>query len=394
MRKKSPAGRMPKEKKTKKIVKKIKADYPPASKAGRRGKEFNKPATREKTSRAKVPLKTSVKKDIDREKEKSVKKKEKPVVKSSSPNKEKLSVRESSVKKKGQAVLKKIKTVSSGKPKTVLTGKGKVVKKAKPLDPSAKAGTVKKGSLPRTKKKAAPISSVKSSRERKDTAGSQETPKKVEKRKMQPVAAKKKRVLSGKLRKDKVQKILLPEVDGQEMRQKKIAKADRVKGLKGKTATKRKETKKAVGGGESGKIFAYVALEPLLVEYGENEIVLITVDPHQLFAFWEVREDELKRFKGILTIRLYDISGIDFDYMDANRYVDREVRERIGDLYLEVEPAKEYIADIGTLSSEGIFITIARSLKVSTPCIALSEVCETPAQIVETIVKVGYSSNK
>ena len=43
------------------------------------------------------------------------------------------------------------------------------------------------------------------------------------------------------------------------------------------------------------------------------------------------------------------------------------MNDRIGDGYISVSPERDYIADIGIVYSEGIFITVARSLKVSTP---------------------------
>jgi hypothetical protein len=106
--------------------------------------------------------------------------------------------------------------------------------------------------------------------------------------------------------------------------------------------------------------------EILPTEYGENYITLMTVDPFKIFAFWEVREDTTKIFKGDLTVRIYDITGIDFDSMDANSYLDIRVAERIGKSYIDVGSDKEFIADIGIIY-DGIFITIARSHKVSTP---------------------------
>lgn len=129
--------------------------------------------------------------------------------------------------------------------------------------------------------------------------------------------------------------------------------------------------------------------EALPTEYGENGITLMTVDPYKLFAFWEVREDTLKIFKGDLSIRVYDVTGIDFDRMDANSYFDIPVSERIGKLYIDVSPAKEFIADIGIMY-EGIFITIARSNKISTPYAEISEEGLLPQKLYETGLCVGY----
>lgn len=112
--------------------------------------------------------------------------------------------------------------------------------------------------------------------------------------------------------------------------------------------------------------FPPVRIEALPSEYGENVITLMPVNPFTLFAFWEVSNDTLNIFKGALNLRVYDVTGIDFNTTDAHSFIDKAVSERVGKIYLDVGPAKEYIADIGILYN-GIFIGIARSTRVFTP---------------------------
>jgi hypothetical protein len=107
-------------------------------------------------------------------------------------------------------------------------------------------------------------------------------------------------------------------------------------------------------------------------EYGENSVTLMTVDPYRLFAFWEVREEALEIFRGQVDIRVYDVTDIDFDMMDANSYIDVRADARVGKCYVSVNPEREYTADIGIIF-DGIFIAIARSARVSTPRAAVSE---------------------
>jgi hypothetical protein len=107
-------------------------------------------------------------------------------------------------------------------------------------------------------------------------------------------------------------------------------------------------------------------LETLPSEYGENGITVMPVNPYKLFAFWEIRQETLDIFKGSLNLRVYDVTGIDFETTDAHSFIDTEVNERVGKMYLDVSPSKEYIADIGIVYN-GIFIGIARSPRVSTP---------------------------
>jgi hypothetical protein len=108
-------------------------------------------------------------------------------------------------------------------------------------------------------------------------------------------------------------------------------------------------------------------------EYGEDAVALMTVDPRKLFIYWEVTEDTLAKHKGDITIRLYDITGIDFDGMNANSYLDLTVDKRIGDLYMDVHPGQDYVADIGIKELLGIFISIARSNKATPPFEGMAE---------------------
>ena len=91
------------------------------------------------------------------------------------------------------------------------------------------------------------------------------------------------------------------------------------------------------------------------------------VNPTRLFTFWEVTEDTLARYIGDLCLRVYDITGVDFDGNNAQGSFDIMVSDRIGDWYIDVGPEKEYVVDIGIMYPQGIFVTIARSHSVATP---------------------------
>jgi hypothetical protein len=124
-------------------------------------------------------------------------------------------------------------------------------------------------------------------------------------------------------------------------------------------------------------------------EYGENSVTLMTVDPYRLFAFWEVREETLEIFRGEVDIRVYDVTDIDFDRMDANSCFDVRADARIGKCYISVNPEREYTADIGIIF-DGIYIAIARSAKVSTPRATVSEEGILLSGLRETGLRPGY----
>lgn len=146
---------------------------------------------------------------------------------------------------------------------------------------------------------------------------------------------------------------------------------------------------KYITGAEIKAILPPSFWEKLPTEYGENYITAITVDPYQIFVFWEVREDSLKIFKGNLGIRVYDVTDIDFETTEANSYFDIQVSERIGSTYINVSPSKDFIADIGVFY-EGIFLTFARSKRVSTPRFGIFVEGLLTGEMYESGFNIGY----
>jgi hypothetical protein len=124
--------------------------------------------------------------------------------------------------------------------------------------------------------------------------------------------------------------------------------------------------------------------------YGENDVKLMTVDPYRLFAFWEVMRDIPEIYRGDLNIRIHDVTGAGLEGLSADSSFDIRVNERIGKRYIRVRPAGEFVADIGIIH-DGIFISLARSVKVSTPQAGVSEQGAGPREIYEASARrMGY----
>ncbi len=136
---------------------------------------------------------------------------------------------------------------------------------------------------------------------------------------------------------------------------------------------------------------AVTAEKALPVEYGEDRITLMTVDPWKLFAYWEIKENTLSKIKGTLVLRVYDVTGIYFDGKNANLIFDVPVHGRIGDSYIGVRPDKVFIVDIGAVSKAGDFVMIARSNQALTPALKVAkEEGALPQEIYEVGPVTGY----
>jgi hypothetical protein len=116
-------------------------------------------------------------------------------------------------------------------------------------------------------------------------------------------------------------------------------------------------------------------------EYGDNKIVLMVRDPWTLFTYWEIRPDveraarESFEREGLSVsrsvLRVYDVTGkaprpvsffdVDLCYGAVNWYLNN------------MSPGREWMIDIGLISSSGEFITLARSNVVKTPADRMSE---------------------
>jgi len=189
-----------------------------------------------------------------------------------------------------------------------------------------------------------------------------------------------------------------------EVKKKKVAKKVKVKA---KVKAKVKEKRPSLKGGKKVKAITKkpkekvkvrkvvpaappLPIEVLPEEYGENSIALMTVDPRKLFIYWEVKGDTLARYEGTINVRIYDVTNVDFDGTNANSYLDIPVSQRIGNWYIDVVPEREYIVDIGIKDPSGVFISVARSNKVSTPRAGSTEEGGLPQRLYEIDIPVGY----
>jgi len=125
-------------------------------------------------------------------------------------------------------------------------------------------------------------------------------------------------------------------------------------------------------------------------EYGEEKIALMTRDPFMAYVYWESTPSRLERERawfGVeskLCVRIYDITGVQFDGRNAIGYFDQEVYERVGNWYFDFgRPSHSFCADLGLLSPEGKFLTLARSNFVTMPRDGVSEMIDEEWMLVD-----------
>jgi len=146
--------------------------------------------------------------------------------------------------------------------------------------------------------------------------------------------------------------------------------------------------------------------------YDENYLVLLVRDPYCLFAYWELTGEQRGLVTGEfgcswgevpLLLRLYDVTGLNFDGRNAHSFKDISVHALADNFYLqELEANKGYCVDLGVIAPDGRFVTIVRSNTVATPRDTLADgsvwemadlldrEVKKPVKEIETISSAGY----
>ena len=118
--------------------------------------------------------------------------------------------------------------------------------------------------------------------------------------------------------------------------------------------------------------------------YGVDRLALLARDPHWLYAYWEItatKQEEFNTSYGLAAwnsthpvLRVYDVTGVDFNGSNARGFVDIHVGEHVDNWHIKVgEPDRSFCVDLGRMFQDGRFVTLLRSNTVTTPRASLSD---------------------
>ncbi|RJP66112.1 MAG: DUF4912 domain-containing protein [Candidatus Abyssobacteria bacterium SURF_17] len=117
--------------------------------------------------------------------------------------------------------------------------------------------------------------------------------------------------------------------------------------------------------------------------YGDDRIVAMVRDPYWVFAYWEITPETYERVQQELgdradgsrtVLRVYDITGVAFTGDNANSHFDVEVVGGADNWYINTgRPNRAFCIDVGLLTPQGTFHTLARSNAVHSPRSGMSE---------------------
>jgi hypothetical protein len=147
------------------------------------------------------------------------------------------------------------------------------------------------------------------------------------------------------------------------------------------------DAKYYTGPGQEQKAGSYAELP---ASYGEEKVGLMVRDPFLAYVYWEVTPSRIEREKAWfgwnckLTVRIYDVTGVQFDGRNAIGYFDQEVKEVAGNWYFDLgRPTHSFLADIGLRSPDGRYLTLARSNHVVMPRDGVSDVVDEEWMLVD-----------
>ncbi len=118
--------------------------------------------------------------------------------------------------------------------------------------------------------------------------------------------------------------------------------------------------------------------------YGVDRLALMARDPHWLYAYWEITATKQEEFNTSYgpaawsstkpVLRVYDVTGVDFNGTNAKSFVDIHVDEHVDNWHIQVgEPDRSFCVDLGRMFQDGHFVTLLRSNIVTTPRASLSD---------------------
>ena len=133
-------------------------------------------------------------------------------------------------------------------------------------------------------------------------------------------------------------------------------------------------------------------------EYHTTRIVLMVKDPEWIYTYWEVspsKRAELQIDYDQMVLRVYDVTGINFDGNNAHKYFDISPDGIATNWYIHVPlPERDYCVDLGYYDSERNFCIIARSNIVSVPRNGVSDAFDEEWMSIEELYQLSGGGNR
>lgn len=132
--------------------------------------------------------------------------------------------------------------------------------------------------------------------------------------------------------------------------------------------------------------------------YGVDRLVLLVRDPYWVYAWWELTDASLAAGRrelaadADLVLRVYDVSGIDWDGINHHSHFDIDVADLAGNWYIELgKPGASFVGEIGLRAHDGRFLALLRSNFVTLPRDSMSDVVDEEWMVVEADYRLLFN---
>jgi hypothetical protein len=125
-------------------------------------------------------------------------------------------------------------------------------------------------------------------------------------------------------------------------------------------------------------------------EYGENELILMAVDPDVVFVDWEIKKEEAPEGKDGFTMRVFDVAGGESPRLRRESFYDIKIEGRVGSGFFELGmPGREVAVEIGFFDKSN-FLPVLSSRVVSMPRLLVSDELGIAKKLFESGIPIGY----
>ncbi len=126
-------------------------------------------------------------------------------------------------------------------------------------------------------------------------------------------------------------------------------------------------------------------------EYGENDLIVIAVDPNMIYVDWEIRKKEARRASDGFTMRIFDVTkGGETLNKARESFLDIQIKDRVGRAFFELGvPGRKVTIEIGYYE-RGKFLPVLRSSAVSLPRLLTIDELGFALKLLESGIPVGY----
>jgi hypothetical protein len=126
-------------------------------------------------------------------------------------------------------------------------------------------------------------------------------------------------------------------------------------------------------------------------EYGDNEVILMPVDPNVIFVDWEIKKEEMPADDAPVTMRVFGTAaGHTISEWPPGRFLELRLERRTGSGFFDIGmPGSDVAVEIG-LHRNGIFSPVVKSPKVSMPEPVVLDELGIAQKLFESGVPVGY----